>query len=337
MIHWLDHLLATSARKGVQSVPRTNDLPPARRLYLSCFVAELIAGLAGRNVVGVQQAGIERTMRDAGLLPGEVRIGADTLHYWSGGHGPPVVLVHGFGGSATWLWYPQVADLARDHRLVVPDLLWFGDSRSDERDFTIDHQVRALEALLDRLGDHEVDLVGVSYGGLVAHELASDRPAAVRNLVLVDTPGRVYTIEDYGLLCQRLHVDDLGEALIPHDIEGVEGLLSLAYFDPPWVPGFALQEALAALYSPFRDERGELLHTLLRDLAVLEARPVTLRARPSVIWGREDPVFPLEVGERLATSLRAPLHVMENARHAPNLEHPEEFNRILRGILASGG
>ncbi len=313
-------------------------VPPfRRRLHLSCLVAELIACLAGRNVMGVKQAGIERTMRDAGLVPGEVRLGADTLHYWSGGSGPTVVLVHGFGGSATWLWYPQVADLARDHRLVVPDLLWFGDSRSDERDFSIDHQVRALEALLDWLGDAEVDLVGVSYGGLVAHELASDRPAAVRTLVLADTPGRVYTRDDYRLLCQRLRVADLGDVLLPHDSAGVEELLGLAYFDPPWVPGFALQEALTALYSPSCDERGELLHALLRDMAILEARPATLRARPAVIWGREDPIFPLAIGERLATSLRAPLHVIEDARHVPSLEHPEEFNGILRAILAPGG
>ena len=311
------------------------------RLLLSCLLVAVLACLAGCNVVAMKQAGIERTMRDAGLAPADVRIGPVTLHYWSGGasagKAPTVVLVHGFGGSAIWLWYPQVADLARDHRLVVPDLLWFGDSRSDERDFTIDHQVRALEALLDRLGDREVDLVGVSYGGLVAHELASDRAAAVRHLVLVDTPGRVYTLDDYHLLCRRLGVDHLGKVLIPHDTAGVEALLSLAYFDPPWIPGFALQQTLTALYAPYREERVALLDSLLHDVAAIEARPVTLRAQPSVIWGRQDPVFPLEVGERLARSLKTPLRVLENARHAPNLEHPEEFNRILRGILASGG
>ena len=61
------------------------------------------------------------------------------------------------------------------------------------------------------------------------------------------------------------------------------------------------------------------------------------RARPMVVWGREDPVFPLEIGERLAYGLKAPLRIVEKARHAPNLEHPEEFNRILRGFLTAGG
>lgn len=297
------------------------------------LLAALLAVLTGCNVIALKQAGIERTMRDAGMTSADVRIGTDTVRYWEGGHGPTVLLVHGFGASATWLWYPQVEDLARDHRVILPDLLWFGDSSSTDRDFSLDHQVHMVEALLDKLGAREADVVGVSYGGLVAHELASDRPAAVRHLVLVDTPGRAYTREDYRLLCQRFGVDHLGKVLVPRSPHGVEILLGLAYFDPPWVPGFALEQTLTTLYATFRDERVALLDSLLSNMDSLLARPVTLRARPLVVWGRDDPVFPLPVGERLAFSLKAPMRIVEHARHAPNLEHPEEFNRILRDFL----
>jgi pimeloyl-ACP methyl ester carboxylesterase len=307
-----------------------------RLLFLGLFAA-LLACLCGCNVVALKQASIERTMREAGLAATDVKLGPDSVHYWSGGKGPTVLLVHGFGASGMWLWYPQVEDLARDHRVIVPDLLWFGESRSDERDFSLDHQVHAVEALLDRLGDREADVVGVSYGGLVAHELASDRAASVRHLVMVDTPGRVYTREDYALLCRRLRVDALAKVLVPRQPEGVETLLGLAYFDPPWVPGFALQQTLDTLYASYRDERAALLDALLGDMDRVKARPITLRARPMVIWGRYDPVFPLEVGERLSADLHAPMRVIDKARHAPNLEHPDEFNRILRGFLASGG
>jgi pimeloyl-ACP methyl ester carboxylesterase len=307
----------------------------ARAFLCASVLAVVLACLTGCNVVAWQQGKIETGMRAAGLEPATVRLGADTVHYWAGGHGPTVVLVHGFGGSAEWLWFPQADDLAKDHRIIMPDLLWFGDSRSDQQDFTIDHQVRALEALLDRLDAREADVVGVSYGGLVAHELASDRAASVRHLVLVDTPGRVYTREDYRLLCRRFHVDHLGRVLVPSDADGVSQLLGLAYFDPPWVPGFALEQTLTALYAPYRQERAALLDGLLDNIDAIEARPVTLTARTMVVWGRQDPVFPLEVGERLATRLRAPLRVVESARHAPNLEHPDTFNRILREFIAN--
>src|SRR5580693_3668155 len=112
----------------------------ARAVLCTWLLAALLACLTGCNVVAWQQARIEGGMRDAGLEAQTVRLGADTVHYWAGGHGPTVVLVHGFGGSASFLWYPQADDLAKDHRVIVPDLLWFGDSRSDQRDFTIDHQ-----------------------------------------------------------------------------------------------------------------------------------------------------------------------------------------------------
>lgn len=296
----------------------------------------LLSVLTGCNVIALKQASIERTMREAGMAPADVRLGADTVRYWEGGHGPTVLLVHGFGASATWLWYPQVQDLARDHRVILPDLLWFGASHSDDRDFSLDHQVKMVEALLDRLGVTEADVMGVSYGGLVAHELASDRPAAFRHLIMVDSPGRAYTLEDYRLLCRRFRVPHLGKVLIPRSQEGVETLLGIAYYDPPWVPGFALEQTLTTLYATYRDERVALLDALLNNVDSLVSRPVTLRARPMVIWGRHDPVFPLDVGERLASSLHAPLRILEKARHAPNLEHPEEFNRILRGFLGSG-
>ena len=65
----------------------------------------------------------------------------------------------------------------------------------------------------------------------------------------------------------------------------------------------------------------------------LEARPVTARARVQVIWGRDDPVFPLAIGERLASSLKVKIEVIDRARHAPNVEHPELFNRMLRKFL----
>ncbi len=115
-------------------------------------------------------------------------------------------------------------------------------------------------------------------------------------------------------------------------------LLGLAYFDPPWGPRVrAGADALTTLYSQDKHERRALLDSLLQNMDSMEARPVTLRARPMVVWGREDPVFPLAIGERLAYGLKAPLRVVEKARHAPNLEHPEEFNHILRGFLTSGG
>lgn len=89
-----------------------------------------------------------------------------------------------------------------------------------------------------------------------------------------------------------------------------------------------------AFYSRRRDEKIALLDALLGNIDALAQRPHP-HARTLVVWGREDPVFPLAIGERLQRRLgaRAELVVIDDARHAPNLEHPERFNEIVASFL----
>ena len=54
-----------------------------------------------------------------------MRVAGHLVRYEASGDGPPVVLVHGLGGSARW-WRATIADLSRDHRVIVPELPGFG-------------------------------------------------------------------------------------------------------------------------------------------------------------------------------------------------------------------
>jgi pimeloyl-ACP methyl ester carboxylesterase len=286
------------------------------------------------NVVERERRSHERALRAAGLKPAQVSLGADTVHYWEGGSRPAVVLVHGFGADALWQWHPQVGALAGAHRLIIPDLLWFGGSSSIERDFSMGHQVRMLVALADRLGVRQASWVGISYGGLVAYELARLHPDRVRRLVLIDSPGRGFTSEDYRALCQRFSVERIGDLLVPSSVEGVKKLSALAYARPPWMPDFAGRQMLPLLIT-FKAEKLALIDGLLAEL---RAPPTAAKphAPTLIIWGRDDQVFPLYLAERLRRTLPgARLEIIADARHAPNLEHPDAFNRILAGSLGA--
>lgn len=297
-------------------------------------IPALVVALAGIgcNVVQLQQAGIVGSLREHGMETRHAELGeAEVRYLHRAGEGTPVLLVHGFGGSALWQWYRLVPALDR-RPLVAPDLLWFGGSTSRVADHSLDQQVRAMVALLDRLGYERVDVVGISYGGLVAYELAASHPDRVRRLVVVDSPGREYTRQDYRALCDRFGVDHIGEILIPEDERGVRTLLGLAYADPPWLPDFALWQTLDLLYGAHRVEQLALLDAMLRDLDLLRARPDPI-AETLLIWGRDDPVFPLAIGRRLASRLDARLAIIDRARHAPNLEHPAIFNALVAEFL----
>ena len=67
------------------------------------------------------------------------------------GAGLPVLLIHGFGANGLASWKAPMLDLVRDHRVLVPDLLWFGDSVSG-RTPSLDAQADALQALLAARG-----------------------------------------------------------------------------------------------------------------------------------------------------------------------------------------
>ena len=128
---------------------------------------------------------------------------------------------------------------------------------------------------------------------------------------------------------------DLGGLLVPADADGVEGLLELGYYDPPLAPRFALQSAFEEMYAEHQTERRALLAWLVENMEALSARPQKPSAPTLLVWGDQDEVFPLAIAERLAAHLGpdTKTHVIERARHAPNLEHPEEFNAAVLDFL----
>jgi pimeloyl-ACP methyl ester carboxylesterase len=105
------------------------------------------------------------------------------LRYLVGGEGPPLVLCHGFLGSAenfeTWF-----EELSARRTLVVPDLPGFGDSSPLPGRHTSAALAEAVEPLLDHLGLERFDLGGLCLGSPVACALARRRPAAVGRLLL---------------------------------------------------------------------------------------------------------------------------------------------------------
>ena len=304
-----------------------------RTLLVASAIVLLILGVSGCNVVAMRRDRFISQLEDAGLEQRVLELGEDQVHTWVGGSGRPVVLIHGFGASTLWQWRPQAMELVREHRVIMPNLLWFGRSRSTRADYSIDHQVAAVIATMDALDVGEADIVGMSYGGFVAYELACAHPERVRRLVMVDSPGRAYTDADHQALLDRFHSENIAQVMLPVDADGVRILLNLAYEDPPWSPNWALRQTQVVMYTNNREEQAALLNQLLEDRNVIRARTNSVQAPALVIWGEHDPVFPVALGERLAQSLNARFEVIPAARHFGNDEHPEEFNEILLGFL----
>src|SRR6185295_9191544 len=113
------------------------------------------------------------------------------------GHGRPLVLLHGFTGSAA-LWAPHLPAIARQRRTVAFDLIGHGhsDAPAEPARYAMHRTVADLLTALDRLGIATFDLLGYSMGGRVALQLAVAASQRVGALLLESTsPGLADPIE----------------------------------------------------------------------------------------------------------------------------------------------
>jgi pimeloyl-ACP methyl ester carboxylesterase len=110
-----------------------------------------------------------------------------TIHVRSGGSGPAVVLLHGYGETGD-MWAPLAADLARDHTVVVPDLRGLGLSSKPGGGFDKKTQAEDVDGVMTALGLGPADVVAHDIGNMVAFQFAARHPERVRRLVLIDAP-----------------------------------------------------------------------------------------------------------------------------------------------------
>jgi len=109
------------------------------------------------------------------------------LHYVIGGHGDPVVLLHGW--PETWYeWRHVMPALAKNHTVITPDLRGLGDSSKPSTGYDGKTTAEDIHQLVSQLGFRDIFLVGHDFGVQVAYSYAAAHPNLVRRLVILDVP-----------------------------------------------------------------------------------------------------------------------------------------------------
>ena len=117
----------------------------------------------------------------------EIQTNGTTLHVRLGGHGPAVLLLHGYGETGD-MWAPLAAQLAGDHTVVVPDLRGMGLSSRPEGGYDKKTQGQDVAGLLDALKIAQADLVTHDIGNMVGYAFAAQYPTRVTRFVIMDAP-----------------------------------------------------------------------------------------------------------------------------------------------------
>ena len=110
-----------------------------------------------------------------------------TLFVRIGGHGPAVVLLHGYGETGD-MWEPLAVRLAKTHTVVAPDLRGMGLSAHPAGGYDKKNQGRDITGVLDALHVGKVDVVAHDIGNMVGYAFVAEQPERVTHLVLMDAP-----------------------------------------------------------------------------------------------------------------------------------------------------
>jgi pimeloyl-ACP methyl ester carboxylesterase len=261
-----------------------------------------------------------------------VELGDRFVSYVEEGSGPPVLLLHGI---PTWgyLWADALPELARDHRVFIPDLLGFGYSdKRDCFDRGIDRQGEMIEAWMRYLGLEEATIVGHDIGGGVALRLATLMPHRVRRLCLLNSV--CYDSWPIEAMLQLGHPE--ASRKISASTAGMllKQALKRGFASNPdsaWMDG---------LLAPYQTEVGKL--SLIRNAAALNtnlttevtARLPRIQAPTLILWGEEDVFQEVKYAERLARDIpHSRLVRIPDARHFVMIDQPVEVISHLREFL----
>ena len=265
------------------------------------------------------------------------RVPVNGLHFnvEAEGEGAPLLLLHGFTGSAAG-WAPQIEAFAGRARIVAVDLLGHGrsDAPADPRRYRIERAGEDIVGVLDRLGLRRTTVLGYSMGGRLGMWLATAAPDRVGALILDSaSPG----LRDPAQRRAR-EVDD---ARLATTIER-DGI---AAFVAHWerLSMFATQAGLPeAVRRSVRAQR--LQHTAiglansLRGMGQgvqppLHDRLPQLRIPTLLIAGAFDPAYCAHAREMSTLIPGARLAIVPDAGHAVHLEQPDAFCRLVLDFL----
>jgi pimeloyl-ACP methyl ester carboxylesterase len=190
-----------------------------------------------------------------------------------------------------------------------------------------------LAGLIRELGLDRPVLVGTSLGGHVAAALACRHPEKVRGLMLVGATG-LFPLGDEARARLASRAKD-------RSLAGIESKAKAVFYDAAYASPAFIREEHRVNNSPGADEVFTILaryfiEQLDRDVVGPALAALSPRPPIELLWGSQDRSVPLAVGLEAAKLLApAPLHVIEEAAHAPYYEKPEQFNGRLDAFLRS--
>lgn len=258
-----------------------------------------------------------------------VTLGGLKVFYEMRGQGEPVLFIHGLG-SSTEDWDPQVDALQRSYRVITYDVRGHGQTEKPAGPYSVKQFAEDAARLIEHLRLAPVHVIGLSMGGMIAFQLAVDRPDLLRSLVIVNSgPAMILRTwkEKLGIMQRRLIVRlmgmrKMGEVLSTRLLPAPEHEAERKIFVERWARN---------------DPRAYL--SALNALVGWSVQPklpgITI---PTLVVTADKDYTPVALKQAYTALMpKARLAVIADSYHMMPVEKPEAFHAELLPFLASVG
>ncbi|HEY46221.1 MAG: 3-oxoadipate enol-lactonase [Anaerolineae bacterium SM23_ 63] len=249
------------------------------------------------------------------------------LYYETAGQGQPVLLIHGLG-SSTRDWEYQTPAFSTRYRVVALDVRGHGQSDKPPGPYSIPLFTADTAELIRSLEIGSSHVVGISMGGMIAFQLAIDKPDLVQSLVIVNSGPELivrslrdrFNVLQRSLLVRIFGMRKIGEFLGSRLFPKPEQEPLRHMFIERWA-----ENDRRAYLEAFQGLLGwsvlDHLHTIMC---------------PTLVVASDEDYTSVSTKEAFLEKLpRAELVVIEDARHAVTAERPEDFNKVVLDFLAN--
>ena len=277
-----------------------------------------------------------------------IQANAIRLHYVTQGEGDLVVLLHGFP-EFWYSWRYQIPALARQFKVVVPDLRGYNQSDKPDSGYDLNTLATDIYSLIQNLGYQQAHIVGHDFGGAIAWRIAQQFPQVLDRLAILSAPhpGRFlnHLTQDLDQLRRSWY-------LFAFQVPGIPEWLiqqNLGEFVPRVFRDLAVRKGVftsenTALYEAALRQPGAIrsalnyYRQLLSPLAWLREGKTDrnlITAPTLVLWGDEDAVLSRRIAEDLRHAVTASfeLKFLANCGHWIQQEAPQTVNRELLAFL----
>jgi pimeloyl-ACP methyl ester carboxylesterase len=238
--------------------------------------------------------------------PRDITVLGRRIRYWDEGAGAPLLLVHGFSGSAAFEWGRVFDELSQHLRVIALQVVGFAPSEQPNIAYTTDALVEHLGAFMRALDLHDITLLGESFGGWLVAEYAA------RCATLKQPPIARLALVGAAVCVKRLPKAD-ARGFVDADVQ-------------------AEADAYAAtqLYNNDPTRAAIVRDSDLAKGTMNAAKLSAIKVPTLLLWGDKDELIPLDCGHDAAQAIpNSRLIVLPNIGHIPSIEAPAEFIRFV--------